>query len=147
MRSLVAIDDSDPADRALSYAAEITAAMDASLTVVHAVDPAVYDVGGSEPISSRSDADQRLIVENIADTETRGQAVLESALETIDGVDAEGELLYGDPDVAITDFADQQGFDAIFVGHQGRSRRAEAMLGSVAKAVVERATVPVTVVR
>ena len=59
----------------------------------------------------------------------------------------ETELLYGDPVRAITDYATEAGFDAIVVGHRGRSERAESMVGSVARGIVNQATVPVTVVR
>ncbi len=147
MKFLVATDGSDEAENALAYAADIADAVGGSITVAHAVDPAVYDEGGSEPISTLSDADQRLIIENIEATEQRALDVLDRAVDSVDTVEGDGELLYGDPDVAIADFAESEGFDAIYVGHRGRSARAEQMLGSVAKAIVERATVPVTVVR
>jgi nucleotide-binding universal stress UspA family protein len=115
--------------------------------VVHAVHPAVYDEGGSEPITTLSDAEQRLILENIENAEQRGVDVLDDALDRVEGVDVEGELLYGDPVTEIANFAKAEEFDGIYVGHRGRTGRVERMLGSVAKAIVERATVPVTVVR
>ena len=151
MNVLVAVDESNEAKHALAYATEIVAAVDGSITVVHVVDPVVYDEGGAEPITTLADAEQRLILENIEETERRGLDVLENAVEfgeerDVD-VDIEGELLYGDPVTEIADYAESEGIDAIYVGHRGRSERAELMLGSVAKAIVERATVPVTVVR
>ncbi len=148
MKYLVAIDGSEEANAALAYATDIADAMDGSITIVHAVDPAVYDEGGSEPITSLSDADQRLIVESVADAEQRAIDRLEDAAAFAAelGHDVETELLYGDPVTEIADYADEA-FDAIFVGHRGRSERTDMLLGSVAKALVERATVPVTVVR
>ncbi|MFC4541412.1 universal stress protein [Halosolutus amylolyticus] len=149
MKALVAVDGSEASENALAYAADVVDAMGGSITVVHAVDPTVYDEGGSEPISSLSDADQRLIIESVEDAEQRGQAVLDDAVELAAerGHDVESEHLYGDPVPVIADYAEVEGFDTIFVGHQGRSERAGLMLGSVAKSLVERATVPVTVVR
>lgn len=149
MRFLVATDGSDAADDALAYAADVGDAMDASITVVHAVDPDVYEYGGTEPVEGLADAEGRLILENVEDAEDRGVEILESAAELAAdlGHDVEAELLYGDPVPAVADYAEQEGFDAVFVGHRGRSERTDRMLGSVAKAVVERATVPVTVVR
>jgi nucleotide-binding universal stress UspA family protein len=145
----VAVDGSEAADDALAHAVTVGDATGASITVAHAVDPVVYDVGGSEPVSGLSDADRRLILEDVGDAEDRGLEILEAATEfarTLD-CEVETELLYGDPVAAVTDYAEEAGFDAIFVGHRGRSERTDLMLGSVAKDVVERATVPVTVVR
>lgn len=149
MKFLVAVDGSNEAGNALQYAADIAAVAGGSITVAHAVHPAVYDEGGSEPITTLSDAEQRLILENVEDAEQRGIDVLDDALDRVEdvGVDVEGELLYGDPVTEIADFAEAEGFDGIYVGHRGRTGRAELLLGSVAKAIVERATVPVTVVR
>ncbi|WP_267643433.1 universal stress protein [Haloarchaeobius amylolyticus] len=149
MRLLVAMDGSDAAENALTYAADICDATGGSITVVHAVNPAVYDTGGSAPISTLSDADRRLVVERIEDAEHRGEQHLSRATELAGdlGVSVETELLYGDPVHVITDYAEDADFDTIVVGHRGRSGRADSMLGSVAKQIVERATVPVTVVR
>lgn len=149
MKLLVAVDGSEEANEALAYATDIADATNAPITVAYAVDPAIYDLGGEDPVSSLSDADRRLIMENVADTEDRGLEILEDAAAFAAelGQEVETELLYGDPVVAITDFAESEGFDTIVVGHRGRSERAERLLGSVAKGIVERTTVTVTVVR
>lgn len=148
MKFLVAVDGSQEAADALAYATEIADAMDGSITAVHAVDPDVYDTGGSEP-SSRSDTDRRLIVRSVEEAEERGLRILDEAARRAEelGRDIETELLYGEPVKTITTYADDADFDAIFVGHRGRSERTDLMLGSVAKTIVERATVPVTVTR
>jgi len=149
MKLLVAVDGSEEANEALAYATDIADATNGSVTVAYAVDPAIYDLGGTGPISSLSDADQRLVIENIEDTEDRGLEVLDDAADFAGelGREVETELLYGTPVVAITDFAESEGFDTIVVGHRGRSERTERLLGSVAKGIVERTTVTVTVVR
>ena len=149
MNFLVATDGSPEADDALAYATDISDAMGGTITVVHAVDPAVYDTGRSEPIAGLGDADRSLIIENVEDAENRGLEILEDAADLAAelGHEVETELVYGDPVPAITDYANERGFDALFVGHRGRSARADMMLGSVATAIVERATLPVTVVR
>ncbi|MBZ6497055.1 universal stress protein [Natrinema longum] len=149
MNCLVAVDGSEESESALAYAADIADATDGSITVVHAVDPTASDEGGSEPITSLSDADARLILESVADAEQRGLDLTEDAAALAEerGHDAAVELLYGNPVAEIADYAESEGFDTIFVGHRGRSERAGLMLGSVAKSLVERATVPVTVVR
>jgi nucleotide-binding universal stress UspA family protein len=149
MDILVAVDGSAEAEDALDYAATIAAATDGSLTIAHAVDPAVYQKGGTEPVSGFSDADRRLLVENVEDAEERGMDILDDAAERARdrGHDPATELLYGDPAVAVPDYADAEGIDTIVVGHRGRSERAGLLLGSVAKDLVERSSLPVTVVR
>lgn len=149
MKLLVAVDGSSEAEDALAYATDIADATGGSITVAYAVDPAVYDLGGSQPVSSLSDAEQRLVIEDIEDAEERGLDVLEDAAELASdlGQDVETELLHGDPVVAITDYAEDAEFDTIYVGHRGRSERTERMLGSVAEGIVERTTLTVTVVR
>mgnify|MGYP006289865831 CR=1 FL=1 len=149
MKALVAVDGSEASENALAYATDIVDAMDGSITVVHAVDPTAYDEGGSEPTASLWDEDQRLIVESVEDAEQRGIDITEdaAALAADLGHDVEVELLYGNPVRELSNYAEADGFDTIFVGHRGRSERAGLLLGSVAKSLVERATVPVTVVR
>lgn len=149
MNFLVALDGSQQAMDALAYATDVADAMDGSITAVHAVDPDVYEEGGSEPISGLSDAERRIIVRSVEDAEERGLTILGEATDLAEelGYEVETALLYGDPVKEITDYAEEKGVDTIFVGHRGRSEHTDLMLGSVAKSIVERATVPVTVVR
>lgn len=149
MKYLVAVDGSEESDAALAHALDVADAMDATVTVAHAVDPAVSDEGGGDPIASLADADRQLIVESVEDAERRGRDLLDDAVEFAErrGHEVEAQLLYGDPVESVPDYADEEGFDAIFVGHRGRSERAARLVGSVAKGLVERAAVPVTVVR
>jgi nucleotide-binding universal stress UspA family protein len=149
MRLLVAIDGSDAAEHALAHALEVAEAMDAALTVVHAVDPDVYQESGFERDATLAEADRGLLLESLERAENRGLDHLEDAASFAAdrGQEVHTDLLYGDPAAAIPDYVDDEGIDAVFVGHRGRSERTELLVGSVAKAVVERVTVPVTVVR
>lgn len=149
MKLLVGIDGSEESERALAYGTDIANAMDGSITAVHAVNPAVFETGGDDPIASLSDADERLLVESVEEAESRGMDLLAVADDLAADLDhdIETELLYGDPATEIADYADSGGFDAIYVGHQGRSERADLVVGSVATELIERSTVPVTVVR
>ncbi|MFD1589489.1 universal stress protein [Halorientalis brevis] len=147
----VAVDGSEQSERTLDYAFELGEAMShaPSITAVHVVDPDVYTEGGIEPVADLADAERRLIIENIADAEDRGQGILDDAVAFAADRDVElrTELLYGDPVEQLSDVASAEGFDALFVGHRGHSEHAERFLGSVAKGLVERSDVPVTVVR
>lgn len=148
MKFLVAADGSQESDDALAWATDVADAMEGSITVVHAVDPPVYEDESSDQSGGVPDADRRYI-QSVGDAEDKGLAILEQAAEFASdlGQSVETELLYGEPIEAITEYADSTGADAIFVGHRGRSTRTDRMLGSVAKNLVERATIPVTVVR
>lgn len=149
MRFVVAVDGSEAGDRALDHAVEMTLAVDGDLTVVHAVDPDVYDTGGPDPEGDRSATERRLVVEDVEDAEERGARILDDAADRAAeaGLDVDTELLYGAPVETIPSFATAEGYDGIFVGHRGLSEREQRVLGSVAKTVVERASLPVTVVR
>ncbi len=149
MKFLVATDGSEQGDEALAYATDISDAMGGSITVVHAVDPTVYEERGREPISGLSDADRRLIIESIEDAGDRGLDILEKATRFAEdlGHEVGTELLYGDPVSEITDYAEENNIYTLFVGHRGRSEHTERLVGSVAKEIVERSTIPVTVVR
>lgn len=149
MKFIVAVDGSDESKAALAHATDLADAVQSSITVVYAVDPDIYEDGGSEPIEGISDAEGRLIVQSVEEAEDRGLDILDDAAEFAEelGHTVETELLYGDPVRQLTDYAEEGGFDGIVIGHRGLSERVERVLGSVAKGVVERATVPVTVVR
>lgn len=152
MDILVAVDGSKQSDRALAYALELTDADPetdrVSFTVVHAVDPQVFDEGGVEPVSGLSDAERRLVIESVEDAEARGFDVLEeaAAFAAEGGLEVRTELLYGDPVAVISEFVADEGYDGVFVGHRGLSEAHERVLGSVAKGILQRVDVPVTVV-
>lgn len=149
MNLLVGLDHSSESERALSYALDIAAAMDGSILAVHVIDPTVLEIFESEPTTTLSDAAERLIIENIDDAEDRGNDLLDAAVERASerSVELEPLMLYGDPIHLLTEHGEEEDVDTIVVGHTGMSPRVEHLVGSVAKGVVEWATVPVTVVR
>lgn len=144
MEFLVAVDGSEQSGRALRYACEMARAAGADVVIVHAVDPAVYQTEGVD----EADRDRALVMEGPEEAEDRGQDVLEEAFELAreSGFDPEMELLYGDPAVVLADYARERDVTGVYVGHRGLSEEYEAMMGSVAKQLVERSVVPVTVV-
>lgn len=149
MKFLVATDGSDAADNALEYALRLAEATGVDLTVVHAVQPDVYAETASEPVAGLSEAERLFVVDSIEDAEQRGEDVLAEASELAaeHGVAVETELLYGDPVTRIAEYAGNGDFAGVVVGHRGLSERVEGMLGSVAKELASRSSVPVTVVR
>lgn len=149
MHFLIAIDGSEQSEVALEYAISLTNPATDTLTVATAVNPDVYSEGGIEPITKLSEAEQRLIVENIETAEKRAEETLSRVSDRISGTEITFDTitLYGNPVRELTDYADENTVDGIFVGHRGLSDRVERVVGSVAKGVVERARVPVTVVK
>lgn len=148
MKLLVAIDGSEESNRALAAAVDIASVTDGSITLIHAIEPDIYDTGGVEP-GSASERRGRLIIDSLDSAEEQGQSILDESIAFAEesGLQVSGELRYGRPAQIITEFADEGDFDAIYLGHRGLSERTIEFLGSVARDVVERANVPVTVVR
>lgn len=150
MKFVVAIDGTPHSDRALDHAATVARAADASLTVVHAVDPTVQETGASDPVADIPDAERSLITEPESDAEARGERILAAATQRLSDeasdVPVDTELLYGTPVEEVPRFASTGGYDGIFVGHRDLSETQERVLGSIAKALVERSSLPVTVV-
>lgn len=148
MKFVVALDDSDERTEVLDHALDLVEAVGGSLTVVHAVDPQVYNDVEGGPVARGSDA-ERVVLESIESAEERGLTVLDDAAETAGerDVEADTELLYGDPVEEVAAFAAAGDYDGIIVGHRSLSASAARVVGSVAKGLVEEATVPVTVVK
>lgn len=148
MKLLVAVDGSAESVKALEHAIELAAPGNWPITAVHAVDPEVRTAGGVESVEARSDFEAQLIQENPEDAEKRGTALLErmEATAAEHGAEIETAMLDGDPAEVVPDFAESGSFDHVVVGHRGLSEEFERVLGSVAMAIVERSTVPVTVV-
>ena len=143
MRYLTATDGSTVGDDAVRYAARNALAFDATLVIVHVLTPESELVDGTLVMPGEEAA--------LAEGErvlTGAEAVVAAvADEQGDDVDVETELLTGRPADAITRFATETDADAIFVGHRGLSAEREEVVGSVAKSVVDKATIPVTITR
>ena len=149
MKYLVAVDGSESSMDALRYAVEQAAATGATVEAVSVVVPEQFFTGGDDPPMNYAEASDELVAEDVEDAETEAQEVLDEAAEVGDetGVEVEIGMLYGEPVEELTEYADENDLDAIFVGHRGLSEEYEGLVGSTAKDIVGRASVPVTVVR
>jgi nucleotide-binding universal stress UspA family protein len=121
-RILVAVDGSDGANAALAEAISLADALDASLT-------SVADVLTEQFASARAAVHEAL-------------AQAEAA-----GVDADYEILEGDPAEQIVRIATLRDVDLVVVGSRGLGGFAGALLGSVSRAVAQHADRPVLVVK
>ena len=126
MHILVAVDESDESQNALERAMEIVGLQDTEITAVHAVEK----------------GEQR----------TDGETILEDAAERArkEGISITTELLVGDPIEVIPEYAESTDIDVLYVGHRSLPQKGEPEtegnpIGSVAKGIIEKTAVPVTV--
>lgn len=143
MRYIVATDGSEEADDAVRYAVRQALAFDATLEVVHVLTPRTELIDGEIVLAG---GDRAIELGERTLSEARGLAA-DVAGERADDLVVETRLLTGTPADAIVDRAEEAGADAVFVGHRGLSEERRQVVGSVAKSVLDKATVPVTVIR
>jgi nucleotide-binding universal stress UspA family protein len=141
MSYLVATDGSTESDKAVRYAAKHAAAFDETLRIAHVLTPDSELVDGTIILPGEEAA-----VEAGENVLANAASVAEAAVEE-SAVDVETELLTGRPADAVAQYAAEANVTAIYVGHRGLSEAHEQVVGSVAKSVVDKATVPVTVIR
>ena len=143
MHFIVATDGSDESEEAIRYSTHQATALDAALEVVHVLTPQTELIDGEIVMPGGDRA-----VEYGEQTLEKATGLIADVLETHDTtLDVETTLLAGHPSNAITDHADDVGADAIYIGHRGLSSERERLVGSVAKSVVDKSTVPVTICR
>ena len=141
--ALVALDDSDPAWEAFSYA--LSAFEGERLTLLHVVDPMEGVYAG--PDGGYADQETRERVQERARLlcdRARDRAAELGALET---TVVETAIESGRPARTIVEYAEEHDVDHVVVGSHGRSGVSRILLGSVAEAVARNSPVPVTVVR
>jgi nucleotide-binding universal stress UspA family protein len=140
---LVAHDFSDPANRALAFAADLADKIGATLEVVH-VHPDVYD-GRSDPSLGlpwpAPDQVERYM--RFLDSE------LERAVRAVLGPDAEKvkrSVVRGEPARRILSVASDVGADMVCLGSTGKGAVERVLLGSVSQRVVRTSEIPVLTV-
>jgi len=141
---LVAHDFSEPASRALAFAATLASQVGARVHVVH-VHPDVYD-GHSDPALGTPWPTQ--------DQEERYLRFLQQELERAVGLvlteaQARGATLHvvrGDAVKRIEALAGEVGADAICIGSTGKGAVQRVLLGSVSQRIVRTSPVPVLTV-
>jgi nucleotide-binding universal stress UspA family protein len=135
---LVPVDGSPLARKALDFALETHP--DARVTILHVIDY-VEEGYGAEMLVGPETLRER--------AEERSASLLDEARER--AADHAGEVrtdsAYGKPSREIVAYADGHDVDLVVMGSHGRSGVSRVLLGSVAQTVVQRASVPVTVVR
>lgn len=136
-RILVAMDDSEMAERALRYA--LKAHPDAEITVLHVA-------GGPSPIWGK--ATRLALADDVQQVAAEyAQDVLDRAHEVASEYDREitTDVQLGHPVRAIINRAED--FDTVVIGSHGGTVAERLFVGNVAEKVFRRSPVPVTVVR
>ena len=134
---LVAVDFSEPSARALTFAIELAASFQSSLTILH-VSQLVVTLASNPSVP----------VQVYKEGQAGESSLLEQAKQQAQaaGVQADGMLADGTPSQEIVRVAHEGQFDLIVIGTHGRSGFDRFMLGSVAERVLRKATCPVMTV-
>lgn len=140
---LVAHDFSEPANRALAFAAEIASKVGASLEVVH-VHPDIYDGHGDPALGTpwpSPDQEERYLRFLDEELERVVKAVIgQSAAQVV------RHVVRGEPIKRIDALRQEIGADLIAVGSTGKGAVQRALLGSVSQRIVRSSPVPVLTV-
>jgi nucleotide-binding universal stress UspA family protein len=128
---LVPTDFSPFHETALAYATSLARDTGATLLIVHVDEPPLaYGAGEFYAVPATPDAGEQ-------------RAMLATVVPTDPEVHFEHRLLVGDPASEIVQLAADEGVDLIVMGTHGRTGLRRLLMGSVAEAVVRRASCPV----
>lgn len=123
-------DFSSLSDAALCHATALARDAGAKLIIVHVEEPpAAY--GAGEMYYGLPDPDNDALVEMLEKIKPGG------------GVPYEHRMVTGDPATEICRLAEEEGVDMIVLGTHGRTGLRRLLMGSVAEAIVRRASCPV----
>lgn len=124
-------DFSTSSDAGLRQATSLARDSGATLIIAHVEEPPIA-YGGGEMYYGVPDPNNEQIA-----------AMLKAVVPTSPDVPYEHRLVVGDPAMEIVRLAEELGADLIVMGTHGRTGLQRLLMGSVAEAVVRRATCPV----
>ena len=134
---LVPVDGSKTSKNAVSYASYLAKNLGSSITIYHQPDLTYFqNVAISPAMQDAITKDAKSIVNDAV-------KIVKKA-----GVSCQWKIGIGqNPAKDILRFSKKHGFDQIIMGSRGMSTAAEIFLGSVSHHVVQKSTVPVTIVQ
>jgi len=148
---LVALDGSEPSQRALDYAVEFAEKWDAELTILAVVPRVMLPIFAEEgfgvtPITAARDFSQypermKALYQNVL---AEGEAKVRREHPDVKVVT---RLEEGRPSATIVDVAENDGVDLIVMGSRGLGGIAGWILGSTSRRVVDSCTKPVLIVK
>lgn len=138
---VVAVDGSEGSERAAVYAADQAADAGATLALVHVIDWSQFAFLTPEELAERHHARQ----EEIDNAQERILKPLADQLSA-KGVEIKTHVHHGHPADEIAALVEQLGASQIFSGRRGHNRLSQLIFGSVAGALMQSTTVPLTIV-
>ncbi len=145
-RILCAVDHSEPSVRAARFAASLAVNCKLELillSVVRLPEGRQADIADYLRQEHNADPPRVVVLESAQDELAR----LGDRLAGEEHIAVTCKVRDGEPAIEIVAAAKELGADLIAIGHRGQGRLAQALLGSVARRVVETAPCPVLVVR
>ena len=139
---LVPVDGSDNSDRALEFALEIGKRFESDVEILHVASKPV-DVFNTTPDTLEEEHFKRIVLNK--------QEMLKEALRHASALaphlTVTTKLLEGNPANQILAEADEGNYDLIIMGSRGLGNIQGLLLGSVSRIIINRANVPVTIVK
>lgn len=138
MTVLVATDGSSNAERAVAYASKLASKLGKSLLIIYV----------TPTLPTTKENMIRLLKEELGSPEEAGKKYLRRArtIAQKEGVRAEVKLMKGSPAEEILREAGK-GYDFIVLGHHGKGKVHELLLGGVASKIINLSKIPVLVVK
>ena len=144
---LVATDDSEPAQKALTYAIDLAATLRASLTAIHVVD--MPSIVGRQAVPEKVSPTH--LFEPVEDYMKQAAETFMADLRTScsqQGIHFEGIIKTGHPVEEIAKTARDIHADMIILGSHGRGALGSALLGSITLGVIHQDMhIPVLIVK
>jgi nucleotide-binding universal stress UspA family protein len=137
---LVAVDDSECAQRALAIAIDVALARKAKLTIATVVDPVEASAAAMAPYTTVQPFLEAL-TENAHQLVDGSVATAKKA-----GVPADGLVLDGSPIATLVDLARRERVDLVVIGSHGRKGFSRLIAGSVAEGVTREVACPTLIV-
>lgn len=134
---LAAVDGSDASLHAMHDAEELARELHAELTLVYVSPPYAMPMEFSTTPGAYLGESDRI----------RGERILSAALRELHGVEAKTVNLRGPPAETISELAQNENYDLVVVGNEGKSALARFFLGSMSDRLVHVCPRPVLVVR
>lgn len=150
-RILVAIDGSEPSNRALDYAVELSAKWNAELTLLAVIHKKMLPIFPDEGFGATPLAAAREFGQYQEKMRNLYQNILSEAIEKINlehpTLEVKTILEEGRPSATIVNIAETDGFDLIVMGSRGIGGIPGWILGSTSRRVVDSCTKPILIVK
>ena len=136
---LVAMDFSEPAERALQYARSLVEKLDAELHLLHVIVPVAVPVLGAPTVGYIEDT---AVVAQLDETARKDmEAMFDASWKSAHRLTI--TVCVGTPVFEILRYASEQSINLIVLGTLGRTGLSHLILGSVAESIVRKAHCPV----